>query len=75
LILLMGFFATFCGMMYNDFASIPIEIFGGSCYTGTKLAADCVYPIGIDYQWYFSINEISYINSLKMKLSVIIGVS
>lgn len=33
LILLMGFFATFCGLLYNDFASLPIEIFGGSCYT------------------------------------------
>lgn len=34
-----------------------------------------MYPIGIDYIWYFTKNEISYINSLKMKLSVIIGVS
>ena len=32
LVLLMGFFATFCGIMYNDFASLPIEVFGGTCY-------------------------------------------
>ena len=73
----MGFFATFCGVLYNDFASLPIEIFGGSCYnqdTGAHLP-DCVYPIGIDYIWYFSKNEISYVNSLKMKISVILGVT
>jgi len=33
LITLMGFFAFFVGTLYNDFASLPIEFFGGSCYT------------------------------------------
>jgi V-type H+-transporting ATPase subunit a len=28
---LMGFFATFCGLIYNDFMSIPIFLFD-SCY-------------------------------------------
>jgi V-type H+-transporting ATPase subunit a len=31
LFLLMGFFAAFCGLMYNDFVAIPIYIFD-SCY-------------------------------------------
>ena len=31
--------------------------------------------MGIDYAWYNSQNELTFINSLKMKLSVIIGVS
>jgi len=32
LLLLMGFFATFCGLLYNDMMSIPLEL-GRSCYT------------------------------------------
>jgi len=31
MLLMMGFFATFCGFMYNDFASIPL-FFRTSCY-------------------------------------------
>ena len=58
LVLLMGFFATFNGICYNDFMSLPIE--GGTCYDiitkGKKeeavLSQDCVYGIGIDPTWY-----------------------
>jgi len=38
------------------------------------LKNDCVYPIGIDPTWYLAANELTYMNSLKMKLSVILGV-
>jgi len=31
-ILLMGIFATFCGFCYNDYGSIPLYLFGRSCY-------------------------------------------
>lgn len=31
LLLLMGFFAFFCGLMYNDFMAIPV-FFKSSCY-------------------------------------------
>lgn len=76
LILLMGFFATFCGLIYNDFLSIPLNLFG-SCYnfeTGHKADPNCVYPVGVDPIWYLSVQEIQYLNSIKMKISVIIGV-
>jgi V-type H+-transporting ATPase subunit a len=33
-----------------------------------------VYPIGLDPAWGVSQNELNYVNSLKMKLSVIVGV-
>jgi V-type H+-transporting ATPase subunit a len=50
LLLLMGFFATYCGIIYNDFMSLPIEFFGGSCYNEKgEQAPDCVYPFGFDY--------------------------
>lgn len=31
LLLLMGFFAAYCGLMYNDLMSLPLNLFG-SCY-------------------------------------------
>lgn len=31
LIALMGFFATYCGFVYNDFMSLSLNLFG-SCY-------------------------------------------
>ena len=77
LLLLMGFFGFFCGLMYNDFLSLPLDF--SSCYNkvdkGESPRIDnCVYPFGLDPKWYVSENELSFINSLKMKLSVIFGV-
>ena len=36
LLFLMGFFAFYCGWMYNDFLSIPLDLFG-SCYTNDEV--------------------------------------
>lgn len=36
---------------------------------------DCTYLIGMDPIWYISTNLLTYVNSFKMKLSVIIGVA
>ena len=82
-LLLMGFFAVYCGFLYNDFLSIPFDF--GSCYdtknvdyTGTHVTVDkiknCNYKFGLDPIWYVSTNELAFVNSLKMKLSVILGV-
>lgn len=109
--LLMGIFATFCGLIYNDFVGIPIWIWD-SCYDmieiphdpthGHRLLAqtnstasfqdvdaisehhripkraifkeDCTYPLGIDPVWHLGSNELAFLNSLKMKLSVILAV-
>lgn len=52
----MAIFTIFCGLVYNDFMSIPLDLFG-SCYsfeTGEKLSASCVYPFGIDPIWYLA---------------------
>ena len=78
LLLLMGLFATYCGLIYNDLMSMPLNIFG-SCYDNVglndvKLKADCVYPVGVDPKWYVSKNELNFMNSMKMKIAVIFGI-
>ena len=76
----MGFYAFFCGFIYNDMMSLPLNLFG-SCYenigeTGlVSLKEDCIYPFGIDPKWYLSSRELNFLNSYKMKLSVIYGVA
>jgi V-type H+-transporting ATPase subunit a len=84
--LLMGFFATYMGFIYNDFTSNATQIFGTGCYDRIENGEDdkvfmhktdenCVYPFGIDPVWFRSQQEISFNNSFKMKISVIFGVS
>ena len=76
----MGFFSFYAGLIYNDFTSIPLYLFGDTCYDNKSLPGesipkvDCVYFIGVDPTWYRSKNELTYMNSLKMKLAVIFGV-
>ena len=88
-LLLMGIFATYCGLLYNDFLSIPVDT--GSCYdrkfktkgdylNRTIVKGDdnkdkyCSYKFGLDPVWYLTSNELAFVNSLKMKISVIFGV-
>lgn len=80
--LMCGFFAFFNGWIYDDFFATPLGIFG-TCYEnkmgddGKMIAerkGDCVYPIGLDPKWYAATNELAFLNSFKMKMSVIIGV-
>lgn len=77
---LVGIFSVYCGFLYNDFTSMPIYLFGESCFSYTegnlspKLKPDCVYGFGVDPSWYMSTEELTFLNSLKMKTSVILGV-
>ena len=89
LFVMMGFFSFFAGLLYNDFASLPLPI-NNSCFVNTphnkaddpnaieywygQKKTDCEYFFGIDHKWYSSTNELSFVNSLKMKISVLIGV-
>jgi V-type H+-transporting ATPase subunit a len=81
ILVLMGIFATFCGFCYNDYTSIPLYLFGRSCFVfeegnpEAKLLPDCVYPVGVDPAWFLSIQELTFMNSLKMKMAVIFGVA
>jgi len=85
LLLFMGFFAFYCGCIYNEFFSIAVPFLGGSCYNGERAYKnnvneyfrkdrECVYKFGMDPKWQMAQNEISFHNSAKMKLSVILGV-
>lgn len=79
LFLLMGIFSTYCGFIYNDMTSIPLTILGDTCYDTVNneriQKADCVYSFGIDPIWFTSGSDLTFFNSLKMKMSVIIGVA
>ena len=44
-------------------------------HTGDKAVGSNVYPFGLDPTWHSSDNELSFFNSFKMKLAVIIGVT
>jgi len=74
----LGFFACFCGLIYNDFLGIPWKLFP-SCYVRShkrfeRTDPDCTYWLGFDSVWFQSKQEIGLTNSFKMKLSIIIGV-
>jgi len=75
MLFLMGGFAFFCGICYNDFFAIPLKLFG-SCWDENfeKTSPDCTVVMGVDPIWYQTAAEVTFINSLKMKLSIVIGV-
>lgn len=74
---LMGFFAFYCGLIYNDFLAVGFPL-KSSCYKheGDEFIRkeNCVYPVGLDYTWHHSSNGIGFVNSFKMKLSIVFGV-
>jgi len=79
LILMMALFAFYAGWVYNDCFSIPFHLFH-SHWTFTDDSDFAtpdktgVYPFGVDPSWYHTSNELTFFNSLKMKISVILGV-
>ena len=81
-LIFMGFFGFYCGTIYNDLMSVPLQLFdsawkdaGGNTTHKQAISPYSPYPYGIDYNWYHTKNELSFFNSLKMKMSVIIGVT
>lgn len=91
MLLLMGAFAVYCGAIYNDFASSPLNLFGsawrkpapvvvqdgggGEAGPHRYVHSGSVYPFGVDPVWLHSANGLQFFNSLKMKMSVILGVT
>ena len=82
LFLLMGIFAVFCGFIYNDFAGLNLNIFKSCFYAvhesdealQVKRTPGCSYYFGMDPFWKYSMKQLQFENSFKMKLAVILGV-
>lgn len=76
LLLMMGVFSLYCGLIYNDFLSLPVPL-TESCYVlkDHKYEKKCTYEFGMDWVWKRAANENSFVNSFKMKFSIIFGVT
>ncbi|SOV22155.1 vacuolar proton translocating ATPase subunit A, putative [Plasmodium sp. DRC-Itaito] len=92
MLLLMGFFAVYAGFLYNDFFSMPLNLFSSMFMLDKQVdnmeyykrreitdsatgEVQYAYPyiFGFDCKWLGAENELTYINSFKMKFSIIIG--
>ncbi|KAL3597390.1 hypothetical protein D5086_009027 [Populus alba] len=85
-ILMMALFSIYTGIIYNEFFSVPFELFAPSAYACRDLScrdattvglikARPTYPFGVDPVWHGSRSELPFLNSLKMKMSILIGVT
>ncbi|KAK2460661.1 hypothetical protein APHAL10511_007131 [Amanita phalloides] len=81
IILLMGAFSMYTGLIYNDILSKSLHIWHsgwtfhqGNSTTMTGVSNGRIYPFGIDPGWHGADNALVFTNSYKMKMSVILGV-
>lgn len=85
-----GLFSIYTGAVYNDIFSKGLNIFGSAWKMKYNITGDVVhkdmtldpvvhysgspYYFGLDPAWHVAENKIIFLNSLKMKLSIILGV-
>ncbi|XP_036384645.1 V-type proton ATPase 116 kDa subunit a2-like [Megalops cyprinoides] len=98
IILMMGLFSVYTGLIYNDCFSKSLNIFSSGWsvramfteqqWTNETLRSNALltldpnvsgvfngpYPLGIDPIWNMASNRLTFLNSYKMKMSVILGV-
>lgn len=90
IILLMGLFSLYTGLIYNDIFSKSMNLFGSSWSVQVNTnnykefhshlqlnptnESYGVYAVGIDPIWQLAENKIIFLNTYKMKLSIIFGV-
>ncbi|KAF9464615.1 V-type ATPase, V0 complex, 116kDa subunit family [Collybia nuda] len=81
IILLMGIFSMYTGLMYNDIFSKTLHIWHSGWSFPESNATSLVavsnghtYPFGLDPSWHGADNALVFTNSYKMKMSIVIGV-
>ena len=83
IMLLMGVFSMYTGLLYNDAFSKSMDLFPsmwewpanftlGETVTAVRKEG-YTYPFGLDYNWHDSESELLFSNSYKMKLSILLG--
>ncbi|CAD5218970.1 unnamed protein product [Bursaphelenchus okinawaensis] len=100
IIILMGVFSMYAGIIYNDVFAKSVNIFGSrweppgydqyvignmtKLELANKIEVDPKdafkkvygpYPIGVDPVWILANNRLNFLNSMKMKASVVIGIT
>lgn len=85
IMLMMGLFSMYTGLIYCDAFSKDIPIFSsmwrwewpndyrdGDAVEATRVQGS-TYPFGLDWMWHDTENDLLFANSYKMKLSIILG--
>ncbi|CAL5998179.1 V-type_proton ATPase subunit a [Hexamita inflata] len=85
-IFLMSCYSIITGLIYNDFFALGFDIFGSKYHwkldtVNHKFFGDYpagtspVYNFGMDSAWHWADNSMIFLNSYKMKLSVVVGIA
>jgi len=86
MLFMMGVFSVYCGLIYNDYFSIGLNLFysnydfidreqGDPAVQGGEYGdSSRIYPFGVDPAWHIADNSLLFFNSMKMKMSVVFGI-
>jgi V-type H+-transporting ATPase subunit a len=83
IMLMMGIFSMYTGLIYNDVFSLSFDIFPSQWkwpdnvregqVVDATLKEGYRYPFGLDWNWHEAENTLLFSNSYKMKLSILLG--
>ena len=83
IMLMMGLFSMYTGLIYNDIFSKSFTVFSSQwkwpeiIHPGqaveASLKGDYRFPFGLDWNWHEAENSLLFTNSLKMKMSILLG--